>query len=648
MARLGPTVVVRFLTTDTSLSTDSVGVWAQAIACSEELTGRVTIAVVDPVREQLQAGQVGSLEQASAAFSVAFRYEAVAPGTTMAAAVTALDVEADDFVLLADPADVPSPGLIDRLFASLGVSDVAIVDAQTLPMTPSRHGLDDDDDPAPAGVCVMLSGRVCRELGDFDMSAARLDIAELIHRARGKSLRIVSDPAAAVFCDVRVGADVQPLAAGVGDADVAAVDDGPARLASRSHPAALEATSLGEVIRASGVTQLIEPEPDTAVPSCFLTVLTRTQGNRPQCLEEMLLCLAAQTVRDFEVVLACHRVSESARTETEEILARFPEWLQSRVRIIEVDRPGRAAPLNDGLETANGRYVVILDDDDIVFAHWVQTFMEMEHRAPGRLLRAATLRQDVKRVEAHGRATAVPVGQPRCVWPLSFELVDHLNVNATPCMTVAFPRGVYHALRYRFIESMMTTEDWEYLVRAAAIVGVESDPAITSVYRWWVDEGSSRTEQSTDDWDLSRELAERSFDDRILLLPRGSARRIRELFDQRSEALAEAKKAVDAHGHAVEEINDLIAAQQRTGDRARAAEAKVHEVESRLRQQTRRAEQKLARMHELDGLLASRAGRGADALGTAVQPDVRAEIFEMSQGELKKRIAELKKNQRNR
>ena len=184
-------------------------------------------------------------------------------------------------------------------------------------------------------------------------------------------------------------------------------------------------------------------------------------------------------------------------------------------------------------------------------------------------------------------------------------------------------------------------------MRAAAIVGVESDPAITSVYRWWTDEGSSRTAQSSEDWQQSRELAQRSFDDRIILLPRGSARRIRELFDQNSEASAEAKKAVDAHDHAVKEINDLIEAQQRMGDRARAAEAKVHDVESRLRKQTRRAKQKLARMHELDGLLASRAGRGADALGTAVQPDVRAEIFEMSQGELKKRIAELKKTQRN-
>ena len=74
----------------------------------------------------------------------------------------------------------------------------------------------------------------------------------------------------------------------------------------------------------------------------------------------------------------------------------------------------------------------------------------------------------------------------------------------------------------------------------------------------------------------------------------------------------------------------------------------MQEVESRLRKQTRRAKQKLARMHELDELPTSRTGRGVDALGTAARPAVRADIFEMSQGELKKRIAELKKTQRNR
>ena len=49
-------------------------------------------------------------------------------------------------------------------------------------------------------------------------------------------------------------------------------------------------------------------------------------------------------------------------------------------------------------------------------------------------------------------------------------------------------------------------------------------------------------------------------------------------------------------------------------------------------------------MQELDQLLASRSRRGAKA--RSARRGARAKIFEMSQGELDKRIAMLQKNQR--
>ncbi len=445
-------------------------------------------------------------------------------------------------------------------------------------------------------MCVLFDGRTGEALGQVAVTAPGSD---LLHSAAALGIAVVSDPAAPVFHDVRVGDDLQPVEAPTRTG----AEEPPARPADEdSHPAHLPATSLAEVLRATGVEAATVPAPGGS-PSCFLTILTRTQGTRPQCLEEMLLCLAAQTERDFEVVLACHRVSTEARAETDAVVARFPAWLRSRVRMIEVDRPGRAAPLNDGLEAANGRYVVVLDDDDLVFAHWVETFRALEQRAPGRVLRACALRQNVTKVEAHGRATAVNVGPPWPDWPSSFELVDHLQVNSTPCMSVAFPRGVYHDLCFRFDERMLATEDWEFLVRAAAVVGVESSPALTSVYRWWVDEVSSRTVQTAHDWEQGRDLAGQSFDDRVLMLPRSSARRVRELFDQIEEAWGEHTKAIELHDKAMENYNGLLARFRKNKDRRLAAEAEVEELKSRLRRQRRRADERLALMRELDALL---------------------------------------------
>ena len=44
---------------------------------------------------------------------------------------------------------------------------------------------------------------------------------------------------------------------------------------------------------------------------------------------------------------------------------------------------------------------------------------------------------------------------------------------------------MFHDLGFRFDETLTTTEDWDYLMRVAAVVGVASTSEISSVYRWW-------------------------------------------------------------------------------------------------------------------------------------------------------------------
>lgn len=633
MAPHGPALRVRFHSTDRGLSTGNVRIWAETLAGTELATSEVGVVVVHPTDEPLSPELADALRLSCEAFAVQFRAVPTSPTATLAELDRALGVRPDDLTLLARPGDTPSPAVVDRLHAALADRGPAVADARPLPVAPVPTA--EDSSPDPSGVCVLFDGRTGEALGQVPVAAAGSD---LLRSAAAHGIAVVGDPAAPVFHDVRVGDDLQPVQA----PPMPAAEKPPARSADEeSHPANLPATSLAEVLRATGVEAVTAPAPGSS-PSCFLTILTRTQGTRPQCLEEMLLCLAAQTDRDFEVVLACHRVSTEVRAETEAVVARFPEWLRSRVRLIEVDRPGRAAPLNDGLDAANGRYVVVLDDDDLVFAHWVETFRSLEQRAPGRVLRACALRQNVTKVEAHGRATAVNVGPPWSDWPSSFDLVDHLQVNSTPCMTVAFPRGVYQDLRYRFDERMLATEDWEYLVRAAAVVGVECSPALTSIYRWWVDEVSSRTVQTVHDWEQGRDLAGESFDDRVLLLPRSSARRVRELFGQIEEAWGEHTRAIELHDKAVENYTGLMERFRKNKERRQAAEAEVEELKSRLRRQRRRADRRLALMRELDALLAAGEGGGFGARRSRSRTEERSQIFDLSRGELEERIAELR------
>ena len=253
---------------------------------------------------------------------------------------------------------------------------------------------------------------------------------------------------------------------------------------------------------------------------CFLTVVIRTQGPRPVPLTEVLAGLADQTDRDFEVELVRHRADEAGRRRVEDVLDGVPGWLRQRIRVHDLDTGARGAPLNTGWAAARGAYVVVLDDDDLVLPHWVATFRTLSQQAPGRALRAAALLQRVEPVTENGQVRASPLEEPHRHWPVRFEFLEHLLVNHTPCMSIAFPRSVFHDLGERYDEELATTEDWDFLMRAVSWVGVVDSDEATSVYRWWETSESSRHVHDDDAWQDNHLVVQDRLDERVLLLPR--------------------------------------------------------------------------------------------------------------------------------
>ncbi|MFK4258867.1 methyltransferase domain-containing protein [Agrobacterium tumefaciens] len=261
----------------------------------------------------------------------------------------------------------------------------------------------------------------------------------------------------------------------------------------------------------------------------FLSVVTRTQGKRLHCLVEMLTALSAQSDRDFEVVVIGHKVPHDRQIKIERVLDDSPEWLRKKIRFIKVDEGNRTRPLNIGFEEAEGDYIAILDDDDIPMAHWVSTFRELSLKKPGALLRTIAARQEIETVRINGNDGIRSTGA-LIPYPAEFDLIQHLVSNQTPPVALAFPRGVFHDLNMRFDETLTTTEDWDYLLRVALVVGVSWCEEVTSVYHWWkLSEESSRTDHDQAEWMENHQAINRKIDMLPILLPAGSARYLREL-----------------------------------------------------------------------------------------------------------------------
>ncbi len=257
-------------------------------------------------------------------------------------------------------------------------------------------------------------------------------------------------------------------------------------------------------------------------PRPFLSIITRTQGQRLSTLTETLLTLGGQSCDDFELVLVVHSRDEAVLEQVRAVVDEFPKRLTSRISVIQCVRHGRSAPINDALNVANGEYIAVLDDDDFVFANYVEHFKEMAREAPGRLVRAVCVRQDFA-YEADGqwpRSRAQSWFQP--IWAANYDAVEHLYTNNTPFMTIAFPGALFRQLGLRFDETLTTLEDWHLTTNAASLCGVHSVPEITSIYRWWTNAGSSLFEHATSEWvdNRARVIDEGSM--RPILLPRGS------------------------------------------------------------------------------------------------------------------------------
>jgi SAM-dependent methyltransferase len=277
---------------------------------------------------------------------------------------------------------------------------------------------------------------------------------------------------------------------------------------------------------AGGAATRVEPEG----PASFLSVVTRTQGRRLDTLRDALLCLSAQTDQDFEIVVVGHRLDQERILGLERVIEDTHAGIRSRISLVRVDHGGRTTPLNVGFAHARGDYVAILDDDDFVFANWVEGFKKLAERHPGKILRTGCVVQTFEPVQTHeGRRSVRAVSGFERRYPLEFDLFEHLIENHTPPVSLAFPRSVFADLNFRFDETLTTTEDWDFLMRAVAICGVAGDQETTAVYRQWSKSESSLTVHDSEEWRANHHQIWRKLDATHFILPEGSVSRLRTL-----------------------------------------------------------------------------------------------------------------------
>jgi 2-polyprenyl-3-methyl-5-hydroxy-6-metoxy-1,4-benzoquinol methylase len=274
----------------------------------------------------------------------------------------------------------------------------------------------------------------------------------------------------------------------------------------------------------------------------FLTVVVRTGASRGATLEELLLSLAAQDSGDYEVVVVVPPAAPpDARRPLERALAEHDAAFRCRVRVetptLDAGQPwGPAAAANAGVAVARGRYVVVLDDDQVAFGGWVRALASAAAAHPGRAVHAGVATQRV--VATPGlwqRAGGPPSGtdgydvvdRPRLAGSFDVGLPELLSTPSAPLCGVAIPRSFFVDLGERFDDDMGPAGDWELLVRAVGRCGVSTSGVVGVLRREWVqapgDQGSDPGDPASA---AAWERAWAKLDHEPLLLDRHGASRL--------------------------------------------------------------------------------------------------------------------------
>lgn len=252
--------------------------------------------------------------------------------------------------------------------------------------------------------------------------------------------------------------------------------------------------------------------------SCFLSVVMRTQGRRPETLREALASLQAQTDQNFEVILVAHKPSDEQMTLVSGIADSFAPDFRQKIRLYRLEHGHRSMPLNIGFAHARGRYIAILDDDDLALPCWVEKFRAAAETAGGTILHAYPQSQPWKAESAGGKNMLMPAGEPDDFFCKPFRMLAQLQINSCPPMGLAFPRMAFADYGFLFDDTLNTTEDWDFLMRTAFFFDVTDIPEITCIYREWVNQENSKTLHSPTEWQANSAAIQEKFASGMLIL----------------------------------------------------------------------------------------------------------------------------------
>lgn len=272
------------------------------------------------------------------------------------------------------------------------------------------------------------------------------------------------------------------------------------------------------------------PDEQITDPS-FITVVTRTQGKRVEELQEVMLCMQAQTCQDYAHLIVAHNVNDDGIDNIVNLIQNQPKEYQHRVSLISAEGGDRSRPLNVAISTANTSYITFLDDDDLVFPNWIQVFRDCALDHFGQIIHSYVATQEWSLMSNRGQTSMTASGPMDRTYCRPYNWLEQLSTNYCPIMSLAYPLSVIRECGLNFDESLSTNEDWDFLLQAARLCGVCEVQEVTSIYRLWTNSTNSYSSHSLSEWERNRLRAQNNICRQPAAIPGSEIRNLIELWE---------------------------------------------------------------------------------------------------------------------
>ncbi len=193
-----------------------------------------------------------------------------------------------------------------------------------------------------------------------------------------------------------------------------------------------------------------------------VSVIIRSMGRLT--LSEALNSVASQTYGNIEVVVVDAKGGD--HPELESACGGFP------LRMISADRPlTRATAANLGLSHAKGRYLLFLDDDDLLLPDHIDTLVNAFRDGRGALAAYTGVR-----LEDAAGATLKILDDP-------YDPARLRGANFLPIHAVLFDCALVK-MGCRFDEALECLEDWDFWLQASQHTLLHHVPGVSAIYRF--------------------------------------------------------------------------------------------------------------------------------------------------------------------